>query len=141
MGFPVKVVGAAVTVIASITSLGAVAFAQTDRAPATFSAAQAQRGAAAYADNCAACHGDHLDDGQFAAPLKGPTFTAHFGSGGLDGPFNIMLTQMPPSNPGSLGAAVYADVLAYILSENGVDTSATDLPADADRLKGMATPR
>ena len=40
----------------------------------SFTAAQPTAGQAAYAQNCASCHGANLDDGEFAPPLKGVEF-------------------------------------------------------------------
>ena len=52
------------------------------------------------------------------------------------------VTQMPPTNPGSLPQQSYADVLAYVLSQNGVAANPTEeLPGDAERLKTMQAPR
>lgn len=106
----------------------------------SYTSAQAERGAAIYAANCQECHGANLDDGEFAAPLKGPAFHQHWGAGGLDGPYNVMATQMPPTNPGSLPAQSYADVLAYVLSRNDVPAGSTELPPDSATLATMASP-
>jgi hypothetical protein len=48
---------------------------------------------------------------------------------------------MPPDNPGRLGPVAYADVLAFILRENGVAPSATELPYDTPQRRGMAAPK
>ena len=124
----------------SVCSTGASAIAQTLAQP-SFTVDQARRGGETYANECAACHGMHLDDGQFAVPLSGPAFKAHWGSGGLDGPFTVMTTMMPPSNPGGLGAPTYADLLAFVLSNNGVAPSNNELPYDLEKLKGLAAPK
>ena len=124
---------------AGLLGLGTAALAQSLTAP-TYTAAQARRGEAVYMAQCAACHGDQLDNGQFAAPLVGPAFEAHWGAGGLDGPFEVMTTQMPPTNPGALPAATYADLLAFVLSRNGLPAGDKELPADPERLKAMAAP-
>ena len=58
----------------------AVAQGGAPAAPATF-AAQVELGRAAYAQNCAACHGATLAGGQFATSLKGPAFLAKWGQG------------------------------------------------------------
>jgi mono/diheme cytochrome c family protein len=105
-----------------------------------FTADQAARGEAVYKAQCASCHGDHLDDGQFAAALKGPAFKAKWAGKTLDEAFVLMLTQMPPTDPGSLGAKAYADVLAFILARNGVAPSGGELPADAAALKTLTIP-
>jgi S-disulfanyl-L-cysteine oxidoreductase SoxD len=129
-----------------VLSLGsglAIKVARSEQAlsPPTFTSAQAQRGQETYIAQCAQCHGDNLDNGQFAVPLKGPAFRQHWGGKGLDGPFEFMAQNMPPTNPGDLSAATYADVLAFILSKNGVAPGTMELPADSEALKGMAAPQ
>jgi mono/diheme cytochrome c family protein len=130
---------AALIVMAGIAA-GGLRAAETAGVP-TYTATQAARGQAIYSANCAECHGKNLDDGEFAAALKGPQFAQHFGGHGLDMPYTIMTTQMPPTNPGSLPPQAYADVLAYVLSQNGVAANADkELPADAAALKAMTLP-
>jgi mono/diheme cytochrome c family protein len=123
-------------VAAMSVALGCAAAAQT----APFTTAQAARGEAVYKTQCASCHGDRLDNGQFAAALKGPAFKAKWAGKGLDELFLLMLTQMPPADPGTLGAAAYADVLAFILAQNGVAPSGGELPPDPEALKALAIP-
>lgn len=118
----------------------AAAMAQSTLKTPTYTLEQAKRGEAEYAQSCASCHGQHLDDGQFAAPLRGPAFAAHWGQGGLDAPFTVMTTMMPPANPGGLPGTTYADLLAFILSKNSVAASTAELPADLDALATMAAP-
>ena len=123
-------------------ALGAVAttaWAHALSAP-SFTAAQAQRGEAVYTASCASCHGDQLDNGEFAPPLAGPVFRQHWGGKGLDEPFAVMTQRMPPDDPGGLDAATYADLLAFLLSKNGVAPSANELPSDPAALKGLAAP-
>ncbi len=120
----------------------AVAGAQSQTlAPATYTDAQATRGALLYKSNCASCHGDLLDNGSFGTPLAGPVFLQKWGGRSLDGPFTIMTTSMPPDTPGTLGLAAYADVFAFILKENGTAPSAQELPFDLAKLKTMAAPK
>src|SRR6185437_7096876 len=80
-----------------------------------FSAEQVQAGKAAYAQNCAMCHGSTLDNGQFAPALRGQTFMGHWAGRSVAALFNYTEQRMPPSGPNSLGDAVYAQVLAYVL--------------------------
>jgi len=107
----------------------------------TFTAAQAQRGEASYVSQCAQCHGRDLDNGEFAVPLKGPEFVQHWAGGRLDELFNHITQKMPPTNPGGLDLSTYVDVMAYILSQNGIAPSETELPADPAVLKSMAFPK
>jgi hypothetical protein len=52
-----------------------------------------------------------------------------------------MITQMPPTNPGSLPHQSYVDALAYILSQNGAQPNPnTELPGDMAELRTMAVP-
>jgi mono/diheme cytochrome c family protein len=136
-----RTLGACAAVGGAFVWMAGTAISQGALGAPTYTAAQAKRGEATYMGVCIECHGANLDDGQFAVPLKGPAFKNHWAGQGLDGPFNVMMTQMPPSNPGGLGANVYADVLAYILSKNGVAPGSAELPADADALKALAAPK
>jgi mono/diheme cytochrome c family protein len=130
-------------IVLSLGSGLAIKVARSEQAlsPPTFTSAQAQRGQETYIAQCAQCHGDNLDNGEFAVPLKGPAFRQHWGGRGLDAPFEFMVQNMPPTNPGGLSAATYADVLAFILSKNGVASGTTELPGDSAALKGMASPQ
>jgi hypothetical protein len=44
---------------------------------------------------------------------------------------------MPPSRPGALPATDYADIIAYVLSVNGLAAGEVELPADPAALDGM----
>src|SRR5262245_24524702 len=102
----------------------------------SFSSAQAERGADAYAEHCASCHGPNLDDGAFAPALAGVDFRLRWGS--ASPLFAAMSEKMPPARPGSLDQKTYADLLAYILQENGLRPGERELPADADALSTLA---
>ena len=129
--------------VAMCFGIGFVAVAAPIRtlAPPTFTDSQAKRGEATYVGKCASCHGDDLANGEFGPPLKGQTFREHWGGKALDEPFTVMSTTMPPDNPGGLGTKTYADILAFVLSKNGVAPSASELPADAEQLKTMTAPQ
>ncbi len=134
----VRLIGAA----AAALSLGAGAHAQ---APAgktpSFTAAQAKRGADIYAANCAMCHGDNLDDGQFAPPLKGPAHATYWQGKTAADLLTYASTMMPPTQPGGLGAQAYADVYARMLQSAGATPGDKELPADPAALKGDAPTR
>jgi mono/diheme cytochrome c family protein len=108
-------------------------------APSLFTAEQAAQGEASYDHNCLACHGEHLDDGDFGGPpLRGSYFQMHWGGGDVAALFSFTKTAMPPDNPGSLTDEDYADILAYILQYNGYKPGASELPTDPEaqsRLK------
>ena len=44
--------------------------AQSQPVPLGYGAAQAEQGQSAYVEHCASCHGQNMDDGPFAPPLK-----------------------------------------------------------------------
>jgi alcohol dehydrogenase (cytochrome c) len=109
-----------------------------------FSEDQAARGQAQYTKTCARCHGANLDDGEFGTALRGAPFTDHWAGQSLEPLFVKMKTSMPPDAPGGLRDDDYADLLAYVLAQNGVPASALGLPAEPGALaafKMAGTPR
>jgi PQQ-dependent dehydrogenase (methanol/ethanol family) len=121
---------------------GQVAAPQGRFASVSFTAGQAAAGEAAYKQSCASCHGQNLDDGEFAPPLKGVEFRGRWGGTQPAEPlFTYMEERMPPSAPGSLGANVYAQILAYMFRENGMQPSLTQpLPSDPAALRKLMMP-
>ena len=106
----------------------------------SYTAAQAAAGSAVYASTCVTCHGPNLDDGPLGPPLKGPAFIQKYGGKSLDGLFTVLSTTMPTGAPGSLGAAVYAQLLAYMLEANDIVPGQRELPADPRELTAMRIP-
>ena len=90
-----------------------------------FGPAEVARGKAAFADNCASCHGGDLAGGQFGPTLKGPVFEAHWRGKAAQDLLEYISTRMPPGAPGSLGPSAYTDLEALILSENRSGTAST----------------
>jgi alcohol dehydrogenase (cytochrome c) len=124
--------GVSMTGAAFLLAGGAAAQSLFDKGSVGFTSQQAARGQQAYMENCASCHGPHLTDGQFAPPLKGATFKAHWHDQTLDAMHTLIVKRMPPANPGSLGAGTYTDIEAYMLQENGDPPGAKELaPAAA----------
>ena len=133
--------------IVTLTALAGVAtlistrlIAQGPPAAIGFTAEQAQRGQAAYAEHCASCHGANLDDGAFAPPLSGTDFRQKWGDQSPEALFTRTSTAMPPARPGSLPDETYADLLAYILRENGARAGSRPLPSGSAALKALAPP-
>jgi alcohol dehydrogenase (cytochrome c) len=106
----------------------------------TYTAEQASAGRAVYAQSCASCHGQNLDDGQFASPLKGEAFRQKWGGRGVEALHAYMSAQMPPASPGSLGDAGYVQLAAYLLQQNGVSAGTQPLPSDPAALRTMVFP-
>ncbi len=86
--------------------------------PALFTTAQAAAGGRVFAQNCAACHGGHLQ-GLVGPTLKGPGFASASMGYSVGAIFSFLAGQMPAGRPASLTPRQYADVMAFILAQNG----------------------
>jgi mono/diheme cytochrome c family protein len=117
-------------------ALGGVAHAQAGTP--SYTAEQAKRGAELYVGTCAQCHGERLDDGQFAPALKGPAHDAYWAGKSAEDVLAYMNASMPPTQPGVLGPQGYADILAYMLQAAGAAPGDKELPADPAALHGLA---
>jgi alcohol dehydrogenase (cytochrome c) len=117
--------------------LGSTVLAQT---PGPFTAAQADAGRAAYAANCIACHQANLAGEGDALPLAGKTFIAAWRNRTAADLYNTIRTSMPYGNPGSLDAATYANLTAFILQANGATPGSTAFtPASAVKISAVAS--
>jgi mono/diheme cytochrome c family protein len=101
----------------------------------SYTAEQADRGEERYLKECEDCHGADLRGGMNGgAPLRGRAFEQKYADGvQASVMFDYMTQTMPPNQPGRYSAAVYADLMAYILKRNGFRPGAP-LPSDLDAL-------
>jgi len=99
-----------------------------------YNAAQVKRGAAIYATKCETCHGPKLTAGE-APPLAGADFLANWFGYSVGDLFEKTRNTMPATDPKSLSAQEYADLLALILSANKFPASDAELPAVPERMK------
>jgi mono/diheme cytochrome c family protein len=95
-----------------------------------YTQAQAERGAKAYAENCARCHRDDLRGNPEASPLTGTRFTDNWREDSLFSLFDHMATRMPREPRTTLPTPVYVDILAYVLQFNGYKAGPQELTAD-----------
>jgi mono/diheme cytochrome c family protein len=130
-----------------LAAVGIVAFsaghgveAKGEAATTFFSADQVKRGEDEYITNCVMCHGYNLNDGEFAPPIKGSFFQNMWVGKSLGELYTKTVMTMPQSNPGSLDPGTYADVLAYILQQNGIEAGKDDMPTDTDKLDKIQLP-
>jgi mono/diheme cytochrome c family protein len=95
---------------------------------ASFTAGQSAKGASAYRQNCAACHGAKLQ-GVSAPALSGKA--SPLAQQSVAEVYEYVSQQMPMTAPGSLTSAQYLNITAYILQENGHRPGAVPLTAAA----------
>ncbi len=101
---------------------------------AAYTAEQAERGSLLYQQNCATCHLPDLQ-GAFEAPaLTGANFARDWANRGISELLDLLQRTMPPQAPGSLSAADYANLGAFVLSRNNQPARETALSLDSTGL-------
>jgi mono/diheme cytochrome c family protein len=94
-----------------------------------YTEAQAAKGADTYSTFCQGCH--------TAASHTGGVFLTTWLGLPLSDLFEYISTEMPKTEPGSLPAQEYAQVLAYLLKLNAMPPGERELPADKAALKSI----
>ena len=136
----IHVRGAAALGAALLVLGGAIVHAQTsDRSVWTgvYTADQAERGKAAYAEQCAACHGPTLAGIDVAPPLTGSAFLNNWNNTSAGDLFERIHTTMPQNNPGSLSGKTVSDIEAYMFQANGFPAGQTALPPSQPMMAGI----
>ncbi len=100
-----------------------------DTGPRTYTAAQAESGAALYGSNCAACHGASLQGSPLGPLLSGDDFLAKWGTQTAGALIANIEANMPPGGNENLSEADYASITAHILATNGMIRGQTELTA------------
>ena len=95
----------------------------------SFTKSQAERGKGVYTNSCSSCHGTNLDDGEFGPALRGASFQKKWGVQSPGALFSYMVQKMPPADPGQMSGQAYANLEAYILQANGLESGTTELTA------------
>ena len=108
-----------------------------DTSGGLYSLTQATRGAKAYAEHCASCHGTALQGMDVSPSLVGPRFLANWSDQSVGALVQRIHTTMPQDDPGSMGMAATRDVAAYIIESNGFPAGAAELPTDAAALDAI----
>jgi alcohol dehydrogenase (cytochrome c) len=116
--------GSAVFVGFTIASLGGQ---QAQPAGGVFTAAQAQAGQAAYAQQCAGCHGEDFRGSADAPAMQSADFRAKWGPRAVNELFTYLVQTMPPTNPGALGEEGTLAVTAFLLQLNGAQPGSQPL--------------
>jgi S-disulfanyl-L-cysteine oxidoreductase SoxD len=95
-----------------------------------YTTAQAERGEATFRQSCASCH--TLGD------FSGESFMRRWNGVSVGSFFELVANTMPQDFPGGLMPSQYADILAYVLSRNGLPAGGTELPSDVTALEAIA---
>lgn len=99
-------------------------------ADGVYSDVQATRGAASYDTSCSGCHRPDLG-GANGPALRGERFARIFAGKDLKTLYTKIATTMPRGAAASLGDAVYLDIVAHVLRENGFPAGDGELTAEA----------
>ena len=118
-------------------SLAYAALAQT-ASTGIYSKAQAERGAALYANTCARCHGASMEGLDVAPPLTGGLFLGNWSGQPVAALAARIRTTMPLDQPGTLGLTASAELTAALLAANGYPAGAADMPTSATALQALA---
>ena len=84
-----------------------------------FSSEQATQGHWEYSQKCSTCHGAQLQ-GTGAPALTGHQFDLQWSGKTVHDFYNYVHDQMPLGQGGALDGQQYADIVAYVLAQNGV---------------------
>jgi cytochrome c5 len=126
----VGLVGVVVVVVTFAQSGSPEGSARTRIWDGVFTPAQVQRGRAAFTTSCVRCHA--LDAQGVPFRMSGEPFWNNWADDPLEVMFSRIRSSMPNNAPGTLDDQTYADLVAFILSVNGVPaTGTTDLTPTA----------
>jgi len=95
---------------------------------------QAVAGGALYLRSCVECHGITLAGGEAGPALVGGAFWEQWEDQSLTAFFQITASTMPVNNPNGFSPDQYADLVAFMLQQNGLPAGETPLPATAGEL-------
>jgi len=121
-------------------AIGGSVWAQTSASvlDGVYTEAQATRGQGQYGQNCAACHGSGLTGNGEAPALVGAEFISDWAGLTLGDLFDRIKNTMPQDNPGKLSRDQYADILAFLMKENGYPAGQKEIDRRSEYLKAIA---
>ena len=100
-----------------------------------YTAAQAERGQAAYVKSCGGCHRDDLSGGDDSEPaLRGTNFTAKWEGASVAELYDFVANNMPRSSPGSLPLETCIDIISFMLKSNEMPAGQSELTTDIEKL-------
>ncbi len=96
-----------------------------------FTTQQSARGESQYLETCERCHLESLagDDDEDVPPLVGEEFLSEWAEWTVGDLFEFLTTEMPPKRKDrrKLSAENHADILAYVLEQNGFPAGKAEL--------------
>lgn len=102
-----------------------------------YTSVQAARGKAPFEQSCARCHNVELAGSQRGPALKGNAFWSKYENDNLAALFMYLRDNMPQDGPSLVSDTIKADILAYIMSMNGMPAGNDELKADVAALEGI----
>jgi alcohol dehydrogenase (cytochrome c) len=123
----------------ALALLGGIAMRGADAQSApvpSVTAGQVSAGQAAYARNCAACHGADLTGAGPAVALKGAAFQAKW-RGKSAAELLDAIARMPPGQEDSVTPAERVEMLALLLQANGAPMGDRPLPSERAALERL----
>lgn len=104
----------------------------SDQVVASYTAEQANLGAAGYDTYCATCHGTDLSGGAAGPALSGEAFITRWGGQPSSALVQLISTSMPPGGTPDLQRADYVSIGAHILAANGVAEGTVPLAVNTE---------
>ena len=127
----------AIAAAAILAAAGALAQAPASVWDGVYTDEQAARGVSLYQRECASCHGKALEGAGVFPSLAGDDFKSNWDGRPLGDLFEKMRVSMPADHPGKLNGDRNADILAYMLKQNGFPAGSTAMKGDANALKSV----
>jgi mono/diheme cytochrome c family protein len=112
----------------SVWAAGVAAQSERSVKEGVYTEEQAKRGELVYAENCANCHGEHMEGADMSPSLVGATFSSNWNTLTVGDYYDRVRTTMPMDRPGTISPQQIADVIAYILKSNQYPVGKTELP-------------
>ncbi|MEK9648405.1 MAG: c-type cytochrome, partial [Gammaproteobacteria bacterium] len=116
----------------------ATAAAQTSTREGVYTEQQAVAGGALYLRSCVECHGITLAGGEAGPALVGGAFWQQWQDQSLAAFYQITASTMPVNNPNGFTPEQYADLVAFMLQQNGLPAGEENLPSSAPNLVAIS---
>src|SRR2546425_9571587 len=121
-----------------LTLAAMAAFAQDSKIwNGVFTAAQADRGKAAFEHDCVNCHIKDLNGSTRGPALKGDRFMLNWQDTSVNSLFTKIRFSMPATYPETVPDDVKLDIVAYLLQSNGFPAGPAELKQDDEALESI----